>query len=94
MIQVGSKPQIKKNLPREVFRRCRTSAYKLQNSDSVDSAQIHANFLYFQSCQLFSNNLLGEGRDILRTDLYPFRKIICLSIYLIYLKFNHLKANK
>ena len=40
LIQGCSKPQIKKILPGEVFRRCRTAAYKLQNSDSVDSAQI------------------------------------------------------
>ena len=94
LIQVGSKPRTENILTGEVFRRCRTAAYKFQNSDSEDSAQIQAKFLYFQSCLLFFKFNPGEGRDILYITLSPFCEIQFLSIYFIYLKLIDLNANK
>ena len=94
VIQVSSKPQIKNILLGEVFRRCRTSAFKFQNSDSEDSAQIQAKFCIFQSCLLFPKFNPGEGRDILYITLSPFCEIHFLSICFIYLKLSDLNANK
>ena len=89
-----SKLQIKNILPEEVFRRPRTAAYKFQNSDSEDSAQIQAKFCKNQSRLLFFKLNPGEGRDILYITLSPFPEIRFLSICFIYLKLNDLNANK
>ena len=83
LIQGGSKPQIKNILTGEVFRRAGTAAYKFQNSDSEDSAQLKSKFLYFQLRLLASKLFPGEGRDDLHLALYPFCQILSFSIYCI-----------
>ena len=92
LIQGCSRLQIKNILPGEVFRRPRTAAYKFQNSDSEDSAQIQAKFCKNQSCLHFFKFNPGEGRDILYITLSPFCEIRFLSIYFIYLKLIDLNA--
>ena len=77
----------------EVFRRAETQAYKFQNSDSDDSAQIQAKFCINQSVLLFPKLIPGEGRDILYITLFQFCEIQFRCIYFIYLKLIDLNAN-
>ena len=88
-----SKPRIKNVKPREVTGRCRATTNSLQHSDSVDSAQLQAIFLFFKVIQLVSKLKPSEGRDYLDLDLYPFRQILFLSIYFDLLKLNALNVN-
>ena len=91
---MGWRLRIKKIKAEEVFRRSEPQAYKFQNSDSEDSAQIQAKFCINQSHLLFPKFNPGEGRDILYITLFSFCQIQFRSIYFIYLKLNNLNANK